>query len=513
MIVDVERLSHAVQRLDRSSTLKSFVALLAPLLVLLNVSFYWEVLNEGFSEKGDLQDTLSFVATVVMAIILAFAPLGLAVSDWLARRPIGRRLAMLVAAAQGAIGVALLGLAIAVAYYAGYAALELPLDAMRIALIAFCVLETLLLGGWMIAVSPRERVVYATVAAILVIVPIVTMAIWFFVAGDLDGEDAMQTLLAVFAQTLFFAWIVRAIALRITVAGDCPRALLFGGFRQARLGTRLASLIGLPSSLWHWRALRTSAFWALVLARPLVYFGLLAFYATLEDDDAGIAYYAVGTLFVLIGHGAFLAGKRLAARAPWRPADTHEAQAPILFLRSFDDDQFSFRRPAWKLVARWFDLWSFRRNADEVMVDELAQYGPVVALGKCGDTKTPFGASRYYATHEEWQDLVIGTVRSARAIVIVAGDSPNVLWELELLSRERRLADSIVLFRPGVAAPEFARRALNAYGADVAGAPMLPADTTLVALMYRNRQPLLVTAKTSSAAACVVALRMLVLQE
>ena len=31
-------------------------------------------------------------------------------------------------------------------------------------------------------------------------------------------------------------------------------------------------------------------------------------------------------------------------------------------------------------LARWLDLWSFRQNLDEAMVDELAQFGPVVAL-------------------------------------------------------------------------------------------------------------------------------------
>ena len=91
------------------------------------------------------------------------------------------------------------------------------------------------------------------------------------------------------------------------------------------------------------------------------------------------------------GHGLFAWGKRSAAAMPWHPLqNSDDERAPVLFLRSFEDDQFQFRRPSWQLHMRWFDLWSFRRNVNEAMIDEVALYGPVVALGRPGDREAPF---------------------------------------------------------------------------------------------------------------------------
>ena len=47
---------------------------------------------------------------------------------------------------------------------------------------------------------------------------------------------------------------------------------------------------------------------------------------------------------------------------------------------------------------------SWRRNADEALIDEIAQYGPVVALGRPGEKHVPFGAQRHYEAHETWQE-------------------------------------------------------------------------------------------------------------
>ena len=47
----------------------------------------------------------------------------------------------------------------------------------------------------------------------------------------------------------------------------------------------------------------------------------------------------------------------------------------------------------------------------EAMIDEIAQYGPVVALGMPGEKKIPFGAMRYYSTHEDWQKIVTETAK------------------------------------------------------------------------------------------------------
>lgn len=128
----------------------------------------------------------------------------------------------------------------------------------------------------------------------------------------------------------------------------------------------MAAASGLPSSSWRLGALKKPAFWALFLARFVVYTG----------GVLARAWILIGTLVILVGHALFHAGKRLSAREMWRPAVAYSSDRPILFLRGFDDDQCTFRRRPWDLPARWLDLWSFRQNLDEALVDELAQFGP-----------------------------------------------------------------------------------------------------------------------------------------
>ena len=240
--------------------------------------------------------------------------------------------------------------------------------------------------------------------------------------------------------------------------------------------------------------------WAFLLARPMVYVGAALLKSTLP----------IGMLALASGHALFTWGKRGAAATPWQPQnDAADPRAPVLFLRSFEDDQFNFQRPAWQLRLRWFDLWSFRRNVDEAMVDEVAQYGPVVALGRPGESAAPFGAWRHYATHADWQDVVVSTARRARAIVLVAGDSPGLRWEFDLVRREDLLERTVLLFHPDPARAASTRRALIWLLDDEGHVDRLLAAGTgvPVAWLHTANGPFLLRADRPSAAAYVVALR------
>src|SRR5262249_50093338 len=118
---------------------------------------------------------------------------------------------------------------------------------------------------------------------------------------------------------------------------------------------------------------------------------------------------------------------------------------------SFADDQLRFHRPWFDLWGRWLDLWSFRRNVDELLIDEFAQYGPVIALGRPGESRVPFGAARRYATHEEWQDAITDAAKRAQVIVLAAGETRGLTWEYELIKREGLLEKPIALFPPATA--------------------------------------------------------------
>ncbi len=143
------------------------------------------------------------------------------------------------------------------------------------------------------------------------------------------------------------------------------------------------------------------------------------------------------------------------------------------------------------------------------MVDEVALYGPVVALGRPGEDVAPYGAPRYAASHSEWQDIVTRTARRARAIVVVAGESPGLAWEFGLLRREGLLDRTVLLLHPDRARAVSNRRAIGwLLGDETLGETLESAgDSYPVALVRTPVGHRLLTVDQPSAAAYVVALR------
>jgi len=244
-----------------------------------------------------------------------------------------------------------------------------------------------------------------------------------------------------------------------------------------------------------------------LISRPLIYLGFVVLFKNpgLRPGPA----IGLSMLLVASGHFAFSAAKRLAARRIWAIEGAGSPAPPILFLRCFQDDQFEVEPPKWDVVSRWFDLWSFRRNVDQILIDECAQYGPVIALGRPGERKVPFGAARYYATQQEWQTVVTDAARRAQAIVIAAGDSPGVLWEYELLSREHLLNRTLLLFRPAKEEDQANRRALDAFSQATTQIQVgdVARNDHLIALFDSGDGPRLLMARKLSAACYLVALR------
>lgn len=112
---------------------------------------------------------------------------------------------------------------------------------------------------------------------------------------------------------------------------------------------------------------------------------------------------------------------------------------------------------------RWTLLRMFGSRVEECIVDDLQQLGSVVAIGRPGEALPELGASRLYARDDEWQSRVLEMLRRASAVVLVAGDSQGVKWELrEVLSSVP--LDRVALYLPfwaeknaGTAADAYAR--------------------------------------------------------
>ena len=519
MIINISALAVMVRRMDESATLKSFVVVLAVLFVLANLEnlknfMQWELLDEIFGNRGLV------IAWVVAAFIGAFGPLGFIIWDWVARQP-WRHLAAISGALIGGVASALLGAALG----AFGANLVDEIDSYTLpewsALFAVNGLVVAALIGWTNSESGRVRNIAGWTLIIFGACVLAGLSIAILASEIGEPEYTWEYFVELAATVVgLAAWVagmmlvvwlvVRAVRHRIVLSGDRPRELLLGAIHRKSLWARLAFLAGLPSSLWHLRAIPKPPFWAFLLARPLVYAGVLLLVGKISAGlDLG-GTIALGSGGIVGGHVLFWTAKRLAARYVWDPTHALDSRPPVLFLRSFEDDQLRFNRSRWNLVGRWFDLWSFRRNADEAMIDEIAQYGPVVALGMPGETRIPFGAMRYYSEHEDWKKIVTDTAKRAQAIVIGAGDSPGVLWEYEMLAREDLLDRTVLLF-PAATADHDSKNAraletfVKATGTGPGAEP--PSNDHVIALLTTDAGPTLLTADAPTAAAYVLALR------
>ncbi len=516
MIVDITRISTVVRRLDVAATLKAFFALLGPFLVVWNVSmlrYAYQVVSLQYPDDwSDLDDDFLTAGFVLLSATLAtLAPLGFIVTDWAARRPTSRYLSVITGSLLGALGCMLVG-AMVGSIAVGLEENTEPLIGPSVATEVLVAASVLLVAtaAWMATSSRRVEWLLAGVVALPLVAAIGVGLHMLWVEDELASAQKLEFLLLLVAIALWSWWLVRAVFLRLVLSGGCPRTILLGAFHRRGFWVRMAFLVGLPSSMWSLRAMASIAFWPLIVARPVVYLGVAWWIGWVSFADADPLQSTLGGIgLIVVGHLLFYAGKRLAARAIWKPGEESDGRAPILFLRSFQDDQLSFRRPVWDLARHWLDLWSFRRNADEMLIDEIAQYGPVVALGRPGEQGIPFGAMRHYATHDTWQALIVDTARRAAAIIIVAGDTEGVRSEFDLLAREKLTSKAVVLFRPGADALELNRRvlatALHTLRADARFE--FPPHRQPVALLDSAGTPLLLTAAKPAAAAYLIAIR------
>lgn len=501
-VVDVSALAKVVGQIDRSATWRSFLVAAAPFVVLwqwfelYGFQRFAQQASETFGGEPMLEDWHYAVAA-----LLALAPLLFALWDWIDRRDGLRMLALLTGGVVGALAWQAVGGLLGVGVKEILGDMEdIPLVA-RVAGAGFCLFALVLLGSGLVAGIDRRiaRPVFLTSCG-LALAAVVAGLGWLWMEEPFNAGTLVQMLASLAMMVVLTVALARFVSLRLVLAGDRPRELLFGALRDKGFWVRMAAASGLPSSSWRTGALTQPAFWALFAARFVVYAG----------GVLARTWSLIGAVVVALGHLLFHAGKRLSAREIWRPRALSSADGPILFLRGFDDDQCNFHRPAWNLLAQWLDLWSFRRNLDEAMVDELAQFGPVVALGHPGDKRTPFGAMRHYSADADWQRTLSDAARSAQAIIVVASDSPGVQWEYDLLKNEGMLGKVLLLFRPDEGQTRANRHAAEWFCAGVGAAiDEVATDAALpVAMRLSGSRPMLIVTDVRDAAAYVLSLRL-----
>src|SRR5262249_32101397 len=95
-----------------------------------------------------------------------------------------------------------------------------------------------------------------------------------------------------------------------------------------------------------------------------------------------------------------------------------DERAPIVLLRSFQDDEKSVKRRS--VLARLL-FWGFGRHIrlEQAIAGELSRFGPFVAIGEPGERLPDLGAARAYFSDDEWQAAVLDWIGRARTIVVI----------------------------------------------------------------------------------------------
>lgn len=101
-------------------------------------------------------------------------------------------------------------------------------------------------------------------------------------------------------------------------------------------------------------------------------------------------------------------------------ARKRDPRPPVVYLRQFiADDRVD--------VETAFGVDS---SLEQSLVRVLSAIGPVIALTRPGEKLPPPGAARQSASNEEWQSVIEGWLREAKLVVLIAGSSDHVSWEI-----------------------------------------------------------------------------------
>jgi hypothetical protein len=245
--------------------------------------------------------------------------------------------------------------------------------------------------------------------------------------------------------------------LRNQLAGgrQLPRA---AGYRRAVTGKRLV---------------RVGALLAVAVLLMSVAFMAVALGARVGvSDDMRIPHLiGVGTLFACSVVAYRQARRHAALRAD--AVTRRDERAPILYLRSFGDDQLTIPARTGSPRHSLLERFSHRSERfEEVVAGHLWAYGPVIAVGVPGERLAPIGAARTHYDDATWKDGVQSWLSRASLVVITVGGTAGVAWEVRRIA-ELGLWDRAILLVPPRTPPELQHRwrAVEA-AATAAGAPL-----------------------------------------
>jgi hypothetical protein len=186
-----------------------------------------------------------------------------------------------------------------------------------------------------------------------------------------------------------------------------------------------------------------------------------------------IALLALGSLAEANGRRFRITGRRhLVADARQLLAD--DSRPPVLYLRSFAVDDVTSGTSTLRLSGLGTTA---PVTEEEQVVRALAPVGPVVAIGQPGEALPRLGAARIYVG-DDWQRVVVQLMGRARLVVLGAGFSRGLLWELD--QARRLVAPERIVLLSTLAPAEYERFRVVAAQHLPVPLPAYPPDLPLV---------------------------------
>lgn len=108
-----------------------------------------------------------------------------------------------------------------------------------------------------------------------------------------------------------------------------------------------------------------------------------------------------------------------------------DTRAPVLYVRSFKDDDKIILGSGFRRWIQYVLVYLTAVSVEQELAFIMNRVGPVVAIGQPGELLPELGAARLYASDQEWRAKVTNLMRQARLVIVRAGSTANLEWEID----------------------------------------------------------------------------------
>jgi hypothetical protein len=143
--------------------------------------------------------------------------------------------------------------------------------------------------------------------------------------------------------------------------------------------------------------------------------------------------YALGAMLIGASRPVIRFGRRLrVTTADWKEV-ARDPRPPVVYLRPFETDGVEAPRHRGRLrpVRSWLGETTFEQRVARVVAD----VAPLLAIANPSEPLPEMGAKRLPAGDDEWRDRVASLTQRAGTVIVHAGASEGLAWEIEHIVR------------------------------------------------------------------------------